>query len=416
MVVYTFVSLSILAEPMVERRAPAQPSAINGEISVPENAVLPDLGSGRLRPVGAGKIAKQKLTYRVLGSAFHDGTHINAVDLLYSYMFAYRWGARGAGDGSHFDPLVAAATAVMRARLLGVRVVGIDTTSKSFRFGDAEFVRELFVVEVYTSTPPVEPEQDAAIAPPSSTLPWHLLVLMEEAVERGWAAFSQTEASRRNVDWLDLVRSEVMNKRLIALVEAFERDGYRPDRLQSLVSVEDARKRWAALAAFFKTHGHFLVTSGPYQLKRWSAGSVTLEAFRDISYPLGIGSFDAYAVPRRGYVTKVERDGDRVRLTADIELMQKHARSYDIVREPLQSIAPDAIKLSNPECRYIVTDGEGSVVLAGRLAPGADASFEVDLGGKLPAGSFTLAAQIVVNGNAMDADIRRIPILVSSDP
>src|SRR5262245_8708035 len=71
MVIYTFVSLSILAEPIVERRAPAQPIA--AAIDVPEDALLPEPGSGRLQPVGAGKIAKQKLTYRVLGSAFHDG-------------------------------------------------------------------------------------------------------------------------------------------------------------------------------------------------------------------------------------------------------------------------------------------------------------------------------------------------------
>ena len=277
-----------------------------------------------------------------MGSAFHDGTRTNAVDLLYSYMFAYRWGARAEDGDARSDPLVAAATAVMRARLLGVRVVGTDTTSKSFRFGDFEYVRELFVIEIYTSDPPLDPEQEAVIAPPWSTLPWHLVVLMEEAVDRGWAAFSQAEAQRRGVDWLDLVRSDAMNKRLAALVETFERDGYRPDRLQSLVGAEDARKRWAALKAFYREHGHFLVTNGPYRLKRWSPDSVTLEAFRDLSYPLGVGSYDAYAVPRRGYITKVERDGDRVRLFGDIELMQKHMRSYDIVRKPLPSIAPDA--------------------------------------------------------------------------
>ena len=87
-----------------------------------------------------------------MGSAFHDGTRMNAADLLYAYMFAYRWGASAEADERASDPLVAAATAVMRARLLGVRVVGTDTTSKSFRFGDLEYVRELFVVEVYTST------------------------------------------------------------------------------------------------------------------------------------------------------------------------------------------------------------------------------------------------------------------------
>src|SRR5262249_29206911 len=134
MVVYTFVSLSILAEPIVERRAPAQ--SIAAEIDVPADALLPETGSARLQPVGAGKIAEPTLTYRVLGPAFHDGTRMSAADVLYSYAFAYRWGARGNGEDSHYDPLVAEATAVMRAHLLGVRVVGTDTTSKSFRFGD----------------------------------------------------------------------------------------------------------------------------------------------------------------------------------------------------------------------------------------------------------------------------------------
>jgi hypothetical protein len=416
MVVYTFVSLSILAEPIVERRTPAQPSDVAAAVEVPADAVLPEPAGGQLRPVGAGKTAKEKLTYRVLGSAFHDGTRMNAADLLYSYMFAYRWGARGEGDDSAFDPLVAAATADMRAHLVGVRVVGTDSTSKSFRFGDFEYTRELFVIEVYTATTPIDPEQDAILAPPWSTLPWHLLVLMEEAVERGFAAFSQFEASRRGVDWLDLVRSPDMTARLAALVETFERDGYRPDRLKSLVSAEDARKRWAALKAFHAEHGHFLVTNGPYRLKRWSSNSVTLEAFRDLSYPLGVGSFDAYAVPRRGYITKVDRDGDDLKLSGDIELVQKHQRSYDIVRKPLPSIAPDVRQRSAPECRYLVTDGDGRVVLAGQVPLAEDASFRIALTGKLPAGHFMLAAQIIVNGNAMNAEIRRIPVEIGKAP
>src|SRR5262249_360468 len=46
MVVYTFVSLSILAEPIAERRAPAQPSVATAvEVSIPEDAVVPQPGS-----------------------------------------------------------------------------------------------------------------------------------------------------------------------------------------------------------------------------------------------------------------------------------------------------------------------------------------------------------------------------------
>jgi hypothetical protein len=360
--------------------------------------------------VGGGKTAKQKLTYRVMGSAFHDGTRMNDADLLYSYMFAYRWGGGSKEPDARSDALIAAATATMRAQLRGVRVVGTDTTSKSFRFGDFEYTRELFVIEVYTSVAPLDPEQDAVVAPPWSTLPWHLLALMEEAVTRGWAEFSQDEARRRGIEWLDLVRSQDMNRRLAGLVETFERDGYRPEHLQSRVGAQDARKRWAALAAFYKERGHFLVTNGPYQLKRWSDDGVTLEAFRDLSYPLGVGSYDAYAVPRRGFITKVERVKQRIRIFGDIELIEKHMRSYDIVRKPLASIAADIVKRALPECRYIVIDEEGRVVLAGQIPVAADASFYLDLGSRLPAGRFTLRAALIVNGNAMNAEIRDFPI------
>ncbi len=230
MVVYTFVSLSILAEPLVERAPPA-PAARAAELVMPEDAVLPEPATGRLQPVGAGKIARQKLNYRVMGSDFHDGTRMSTADLLYAYMFAYRWGS----DGAHRDPLVAAATAAMRSQLLGVRALGSDRSSKSYRIGDFEVTRELLVVEVYSSAPALDREQDAVVAPPWSTLPWHLIVLMEEAVGRGWAAFSQEEAQRRGVEWLDLVRSTELTRRMAELVETFAREGYRPEPLQALV-------------------------------------------------------------------------------------------------------------------------------------------------------------------------------------
>src|SRR5262249_2720546 len=113
---------------------------------------------------------------------------------------------------------------------------------------------------------------------------------------------------------------------------------------------------------------------------------------------------------------KIEREGERVRLFGDIELIQKHQRSYDIVRKPLQSIAPDALKRSGPECRYLVTDGEGRVVLAGQVPPAEDARFSRDPPGPPPPGQFTLMAQIIVNANAMNAEIQRIPVEVASKP
>jgi hypothetical protein len=412
MVLYTFVSLSILAEPIVERRAPAPPTAeVPEPVAIPEGALVPELGTGRLQPAGPGRAATQKLTYRVLGSAFHDATRMTAADLLYAYTFAYRWAARGEAD-SRYDPAIETATAPMRQRLAAVRVAGVDTQSKSFRVGDVSFVRELFVVDVYANIPPEDPEQDAIFAPPWSTVPWHLLVLMEEAVSRGLAAFSQAEADRRGVEWLDLVRSDALKARLAPLVDRFEREAFRPEVLRSLVSSEDARKRWAALAAFYQSHGHFLVTNGPYLLKRWSGTSATLEVFRDLSYPLGVGSYDVYAVPRRGYVAKVERESGGLRLSADIETVTKFMRDYRIVRQPMQSVDAVLLKRAAPECRYVVVNDEGRVMLTGVVAVQEDLTFRVDLDGRLPPGRYSFTAEIIVNGNAMNPQIEQIPVTI----
>src|SRR6266700_3976370 len=122
-----------MSGPIVERRAPAKPTAAApGAIGIPAEAVLPEPGTGRLQPVGPGHSARAKLTYRVLGSAFHDGTRTTTADLFYAYMFAYRWAVRGDVE-EQYDPAIAAATAPLRQRLAGVRVAGVDTASKSFR-------------------------------------------------------------------------------------------------------------------------------------------------------------------------------------------------------------------------------------------------------------------------------------------
>jgi hypothetical protein len=55
-------------------------------------------------------------------------------------------------------------------------------------------------------------------------------------------------------------------------------------------------------------------------------------------------------------------------------------------------------------------------VLAGQVSPVEDASFSIDLTGALPPGHFTLMAQIIVNANAMNAEIRRIPVEVAPKP
>jgi hypothetical protein len=419
MVAYTFFGLSIVAQPIVESRAAATPTAVATEtsegVAIPTGAVLPRAGDGEPAPPDK-TTARVRLAYKVLGSAFHDGTKTGMADLLYAYAFAYRWGARVSAAGDRYDPVIDAATAPLRRHLVALRPAGVDAGSKSFLVGDVKFVREVLSFEVYLDITPGDPEWTAVAAPPWSTLPWHVLALMEEAVARDWGAFSEAEAKRRGVPWLDIVRSADLNARLAALVADFERSAFRPGPLQAYVTEEEARRRWQALAAFHKAGGHFLVTNGPYKLKGWTGDSVTLEAFRDLTYPLGVGSYDAYAVPRRGFVTKVDWQDERLTISGDIEVVEKFQRSYRLVRTPLKAVPGPAAQRAAPECRYMVVDADGRVALTGAIALGADATFQADLKGRLPAGRYTLSALIAVNGNVMAAEIHRAPLVVAARP
>ena len=138
-----------------------------------------------------------------------------------------------------------------------------------------------------------------------------------------------------------------------------------------------------------------------------------LSAFRDLSYPLGVGSYDAYAIPRRGFITGVDWTGVKVRLSGDVEMIDKFQRRYQLVRTPLSSIPPDVLKRAAPECRFVVIDDQKRVVLAGAAPLGENSSFQFDFKERLPIGRYTMFAVIALSGNVMDADIREIPIVVS---
>jgi len=53
-------------------------------------------------------------------------------------------------------------------------------------------------------------------------------------------------------------------------------------------------------------------------------------------------------------------------------------------------------------------------VQAGSAAVSDDATFYIDLDPGLTAGTYTLLAEITLNRNTMNADIRRIPVVIPS--
>jgi hypothetical protein len=271
------------------------------------------------------------------------------------------------------------------------------------------------LVDIYLNAGPDHGVEAAPIAPPWSGVPWHGIALMEEAVARGWAAFSEQEAKRRGVRWLDLVRDEALKQQLAALVDEFARESFVPPPLADVVRPAAARARWQALRAFHAKHNHFLVTNGPYVLTGWSPQATVLDVYRDMSYPLGVGSFDAYAIPRRAYIGKIETGERWLTVAAEIEKVEKFARSYRLVREAVTG--QRALKGEKLECRYLVIATDGTVRRAslGRLEN--NGTFRIDLDDKaLPPGPYTVVLTLTLNGNTVNPDVRTIPFEVRARP
>ena len=376
-------------------------------MKIPSDAVRPEAGTGLLRRVGAGKVAQQRLRYSVVASAFHDGTNTGVADILYPYSFAFRWGVERAGDDQTFDPAVARSTVLAREWLAGFKVIGVTTQTRDFG-SDLQFNYRVPIVDVYLNHRSTDPWEAAAVAPPWSTLPWEVIVLMEEAVRRGIAAFSESEARRRAVPWLDLVRDRATSERLAALVDEFRLQAYRPDALREVVTADEARERWTALARFYAEHGHFLVTNGPYRLDSWTADGVVLEVFRDLSYPQGVGSFDQYAFPLKAYASKVEDRGDRIEIRADVEKVSKFQRGYEVEHIALGSTVGDDSDLERPVCRYVIVGPGGDVVRAGSGLFGSDGRFVLDLKALVAPGLYTVVAALYVGGNSVNPEVRVI--------
>ena len=115
---------------------------------------------------------------------------------------------------------------------------------------------------------------------------------------------------------------------------------------------------------------------------------------------------------RRGYVVKAERESGGLRIKAEIETVMKFMRDYRIVRQAMAAIDPILVKRAAPECRYVVIDAQGRVALAGVVRLEEDLTFRIPLDGELEPGSYTVEVEILVNNNAMNAEIEKTPVMI----
>jgi hypothetical protein len=323
-------------------------------------------------------------------------------DAVYAYSFAYRWGGRAGGRAAD-DSVVEAATAPLRQALVGFRVIKVDAEVK--KYSDSTFTYIVPVIDVYVSGGALDNEALAVLAPPWSAVPWPVLALMDEAVKRGLAAFSLAEAKRRGVPWLDLARDAKTKEALAALVGTFVAQAYIPPALKRLVTPDEAQTRWASLKGFYAKRGHFLVTNGPYALEKWTEREVVLAVFRDLTNPMGVGSYDRFALPSRAFVARLTARGDRLEIVPEIERVERFLRDYRIVREPLGKPVSEEDRADVPVCRYVIVGADGAVADAGLSRDREGARLVVNLKGRLKPGAYTALVALGLRDNWVNAEV-----------
>jgi hypothetical protein len=392
---------ALLLDPDSARFVPnrARPLSVTEVMEAPGDALVP----ATLRAAGVATPARTKVLYRVLLSKSHDDRPLTVADILYPYAFVTRWGAEGA-HRDH-DAAVERETALARRLVAAVRVAKV--TKEVRDLGDLQLHYDVPEVEVYLRSA-VDARTAVSIAPPWTVMPWHVTALMEAAVARGLAGFSQEEARRRGVPWLDLVRDPKQIAVLSRLAAELERTAWIPEPLRGFVSAAEARERWAALRAFARSRGHFLATAGPYMLGKLTPDGVTLPVFRDFSYALGVGSFDQYPIRLRAFVRAVERQGERVAVQADVERVEKAGRSYKIVREPFRPQPPGEKTREPLTAHWLLVDATDEVVAAGtsRTVDGARLMIEPP---RVRPGAHRLVLALSIDGNLVQPEVKVVP-------
>jgi hypothetical protein len=366
-----------------------------------------------LQRVGERAFASAKVTYDVLASPFEDGTEMGVADLLYPYVFVHRWGSTEAAGAGMREPRLAALSAAIDERLAGLKHVRTDRTKHAVAEGltiDAQTP----VLEVYLRDTPGDERQLAALAPPWSTLPWHLLALMEEAVTRGYAAFSQEEAARRRVPWMDLARDPALRARMADLIPSFERDGYIPLALKDFVTAKEAQTRWRALRTFTEQNGHLLVANGPYRLKEWTPDKVVLQAVREMTYPLGFGTFDRFVNPPRAVIADVRQGAAEISVRADAEMAMKAGRGYRLEKGPLTHSTTRGVHGLLVVSRYLLIAPDGKVLKVDKMDWKEDGQFAVRLPEGLAPGDYTVILGVFLDGNAVDPSAKVLRVRVGA--
>jgi peptide/nickel transport system substrate-binding protein len=233
--------------------------------------------------------SKSKVTLHLVFSNWQNGQAMNKADLIYQLYFPYEWSSKINSTDQTYDPEYAQPAQVALKYLRGTKFLN-NSTLVSF-------------VDYWH----FDKKEIAEFASVWATSPWEVNAAIERLVKNGVFAYSRTEATVKNIEWLSLIipsHAQAIKQEL----EKMKAEGFVPAPLKGMVSVDEALKRYDASIKWITEHNHAIIGNGPYEIKNYNpAGRViSLAAFRDSSYPFPKGYWSIYESPKLAKFEKVQ--------------------------------------------------------------------------------------------------------------
>ena len=234
--------------------------------------------------------SKSKVTIHIVYSNWQNGQPMNKADLLYPFYFLYEWSSKINSTDLTYDPEYATQAEVALKYLRGTK-----------------FLNESNVIS-FVDYWHFDKKEIAEFASVWATSPWEINAAIERLVKNGNFAYSRSEATVKNIEWLSLIipsHAQAIKQEL----EKMKTERFVPAPLKGIVTVDEAIKRYDASIKWITEHNHAIIGNGPYEIKNYNPTGrvISLVAFRDSSYPFVKGYWSNFETSKLAKFEKVQQ-------------------------------------------------------------------------------------------------------------
>jgi peptide/nickel transport system substrate-binding protein len=331
-------------------RSPWTEIATNGpldRLNVPEDAIKWNQSLQQWVQIGEGSNAKSKVTFTPLYSNWHNGIKMDVSDMMYANYFTQEWGTdTGPGDRTVDPEYTPVASEALKL-------------SKGIRFLAPDRIESYIDIWHYDE----KEIADSAVFFPAE--PWEILAASERIVLDGKVAYSRSEAQSKGIEWYDPVIREHADL-IKAELQKMKNEQFVPAALKDKVTVQDAIKRYDASIGWIERHGHAIISNGAFYLDNFNSagGTITINAFRDPTYPFEAGHWSSFESPQLADIISV--DVPRIVATGQPASLKVNVQ---LAGQPSNNVTVD----------YFLSNKDGAVVVRGQAQPQSLGQFSIDL-------------------------------------